>query len=207
MRVVTTLLFALVLTSFAAANPVEYWPKLGLEFDDDGIPDDDITTVINATPFTTVSAYLALYCQDSPGREFTTVSFRLSQPVAECPGVIATRSYTNLLPGNLMIGDPFDSTGATVASTECMTSPMVYIGRIDMFYLGGACKLQILDHADYHRWVVDCQEPGIVTYYCVATNASIGTDDVWPGDVDCFPVCYVTPVEDVSWGAIKSMYR
>ena len=75
------------------------------------------------------------------------------------------------------------------------------VGCVSLFYLGGACHLEILDHGDYPRWVLDCGDPGEVDEYCVYKNAAIGGAEVPPGD------CESTPVHAGSWGAIKSMYR
>jgi hypothetical protein len=58
----------------------------------------------------------------------------------------------------------------------------------------------ILDHPDYPRWVIDCQDPGQVFYYCVRSHGGVWKDAV-VGD------CPTVAVEDVSWGSIKSMYR
>lgn len=70
-----------------------------------------------------------------------------------------------------------------------------------MFYLGGACHLEILDHGDYPRWVVDCSDPGEVDQYCVYMNGGIGGAIAPDGD------CEPTPVQGASWGAIKALYR
>ena len=52
------------------------------------------------------------------------------------------------------------------------------------------------------------QSPGQVHYYCNYAWGGIGQDhyylDEWCPEPD---VCLITPVEDVSWGSIKSMYR
>jgi hypothetical protein len=137
-------------------------------------------------PYTTVDAYFMLDC--IPGG-VTTASFRLNDALAECPGVVATQAFTNLLPGNLMIGDPFDC-GATVAATECMYDDPLVVGYASYFYLGGDCCIQLLDHCDYPRWVVDCQNPGQVDYYCVLSHGEISStvcpNDICPdGDPDC----------------------
>jgi hypothetical protein len=73
---------------------------------------------------------------------------------------------------------------------------------LTLFYLGGACHFEILDHEEYPRWVVDCTEPyAEVDEYCVYRNASIGGAIAPEGD------CEETAVRARSWGAIKSMYR
>jgi hypothetical protein len=72
---------------------------------------------------------------------------------------------------------------------------------MSIFYLGGDCSLEIVDHLEYPRWVVDCSDPGEVDYYCVYMNGSIGEAVAPAGD------CPGTPVEPATWGSIKAMYR
>ena len=138
----------------------------------------------------------------------TVVSFGLNSvttdPMNGCPGVFATQSFVNLLPGGLAIGDPF-ADGVTVASTECMLMDPVIVGYGTYFYLGGDCCIKIVDHAEYPRWVVDCQEPGVEDYYCLAGHGTIGLADCTEGLEDC-DACG-TPVEDATWGGIKALYR
>jgi len=180
--------------------------KIFMHFTEDASPTvaTDNATVVNeiATPtaFTTYRGYVGLTDLTTG---FTVVSFRLTNATVDCPGVFAPPSFVNLMPGNLAIGDPFDATGVTIASTECLTAPFQMIGYASLFYLGGACAIDILDHADYPRWVVDCQEPGVVNYYCVWLNGGFGTT-ANAGDAMCEAN---TPVEDATWGGIKALYR
>jgi hypothetical protein len=159
---------------------------------------------ISPAPFSTVNAYFCIGCATGG---MTTVSFRLNDALVDCPNTgssgMATQSFVNLMPGNLMIGNPFDAVGATIAATECMLMDPIIVGYASYFYLGGACAINILDHADYPRWVVDCNEPGLVDYYCVAGNGSVGGAPLTPGE-DC--PCD-SPVEDTTWGGIKALYR
>ena len=126
-----------------------------ISFDPAGDPAQNAVT---PDAFTTVDAYFCLGCIADG---MTTVSFLLSNSLSGCPGVMATQSFVNLMPGNLAIGDAF-TTGVTIASTECMDTDPVIVGYGTYFYLGGACCIEILDHPDYPRWVVDCQDPGQV---------------------------------------------
>jgi hypothetical protein len=207
MRVAIVLLATLVMFAPAAANPSGMDPTLFVDFDENGVPDAEMHFSTYPPPYTTIDAYIALSCINEPGKEITTVSFALADPTVECPGIIATATFTPLMPGYLAIGDPFIG-GITVASTECMYGPVVYIGKVEMFYLGGECYLKILDHSDYPRWVVDCQDPGQVQYYCNFAWAGIGQEHYYLDEWCPSPAnCLITPVEDISWGAIKSMYR
>ena len=166
----------------------------------------DVESRIDPIQYWDVSAYIGISRLRSDPDGFTVVSFRLNDVVEGCPGVLVTQSFTNLLPGGLAIGDPFDATGVTIASTECLTVPyhgVVYVGRLEFFYLGGLCDVLILDHSEYPRCVVDCQVPGELTPYCVWMHGGIAKDPV-SGDQDCYPS---TAAETKSWGAIKAMYR
>ena len=145
MKAIATALFLLAaVCTLAAANPVgEDW--LYISYDPAGNPNQN---EISPSPYTTVTSYVfadfTLYGEGG----WTTISFQLNDPILECPGVMATRAFANLLPGNLGIGDAFDG-GITLASTECMVSSPVPVGRIDCFYLGGPCTICILDHDEY----------------------------------------------------------
>ena len=96
---------------------------------------------------------------------------------------------------------PWEFSGVTVPVYDCEFSDPVSLGYVSIFYLGGECSLQILDHLDYPRWVVDCSDPGEVDEYCVYRNGSIGGAVPPAGD------CDGTPAETASWGSIKAMYR
>ena len=88
-----------------------------------------------------------------------------------------------------------------MSSQYCESEDPELVGFVSMFYLGGSCSIEILDHDEYPRWVVDCDDPWEIDEYCVYMNGSIGGAELPPGD------CEFTPVEDASWGAIKSLYR
>jgi hypothetical protein len=189
------LILVFAMTASAGLNPEVY---AYLTFDEFG---DETMNIVAPAAYSTVNAYLCLGCIEEG---MTTVSFGLSNALVDCAGVMATQSFVNLMPGNLMIGDPFDGVGATIASTECMTMDPVIVGYGTYFYLGGDCVIEIVDHADYPRWVVDCQEPGVVDYYCVQGHAGVGAG-VPPAGEDC--PCGGVPVEDATWGGIKALYR
>jgi hypothetical protein len=204
---------AMCVPAFAGYNPSA---KVFVHIEADASPDAvDNFTVVNEIPtptaFTSYYAYIGLteigLIDGSPppaDNGFTTVSFLINDIMSQYPGVVGTQSFVNLLPGNLGIGDAFVN-GITIASTECMLAPFQYIGYVQVFYLtaGGACTIEVLDHVDYPRWVVDCQEPGLVDFYCVWKNGALGMAAP-TGDSSCEAD---TPVEDATWGAIKALYR
>jgi len=195
---VAIMIFALTGVAMSGDNP-QAWAYIS--FDASG---DFEANAVTPSPYSTVDAYFCIGCSTGG---MTTVSFRLNNAMADCPNTgtsgIATQSFVNLMPGNLAIGDAFDETGITIASTECMLMDPIIVGYGTYFYLGGDCTIEVLDHADYPRWVVDCNDPGQVDYYCVAGNGSIGAGVATPGE-DC--PCD-SPVEDATWGGIKALYR
>ena len=186
---------AMAVTATAGLNPQVY---AYISFDEFG---DETVTAVQPAPYTTVNAYFCLGCIEGG---MTTVSFLLNNAMADCPGVMATQSFVNLLPGNLAIGDAFVAPGITIASTECMAMDPVIVGYGTYFYLGGDCVISITDHADYPRWVVDCQDPGQVDNYCLQGHGAVA-GGIAPAGEDC--PCGGTPVEDATWGGIKALYR
>ena len=138
----------------------------------------------------------AYFCFSELEMGLTVVSFKINNPMAECPGLFASQSFTNLM--DIIVGDPF--TGMSLASTTCRPGPVEVVGYLNLFPVAvGACCVEILDDPDFPRWVVDCTTPnGLVDFYFVTANGAIG-DIECPGDI--------VAVEDASWGSIKALYR
>jgi len=175
-----------------------------VDFDGESQYCSDVESRIDPPVPAEVSAYIGITPHEGGYPGLTTVSFRLSDLIMDCPGVVAYQSFTCLMPGGLMIGDPFDDVGVTVSSTtpiDLTHRDVFYIGQVDFLYIGGACDLLILDHADYPRWVVDSWDE--VYPYCVWSHGGIAKNPV-DGEPRCFPN---NPVETRSWGMIKAMYR
>jgi hypothetical protein len=199
------LVLALSVAAFGGGNPCV---RAYIDFD----PPNKVHEIV-PTAYTTIRAYVCFDCLDLG---LTVVVFMLSDPSVDYPGVVSPPSFTSLLPGGLFIGDAFDG-GIQVASTECVgDGGYVCAGYAEMFYLGGACCLNILDHPGgtpgnpWARWVVDCAQPfGEVDLYCVLSNGSIGDPAPTlcpPGDVPCECPCTV-PTNTTSWGRMKTLYR
>jgi len=137
----------------------------------------------------------AYFCFTDLDMGLTVVSFMINNPQAECPGLFASQSFTNLL--DIIVGDPF--TGMSLASTTCRTGDVVVVGYLFLFPIAvGDCCVNILDDPDFPRWVVDCTIPnGEVDLYYLTGNGEIGN-----------AYCpHIVPVEDASWGGIKALYR
>ncbi len=170
--------------AFAGGNPnvVGY-----IDFD----PPNRIHYVTPA-PYTTVLAYI---CFGDLDMGMAGASFMVSDVMVDCPDVFAPPSFTNLLPGDLAIGNYL--TGITLASTDCMTDADVCVAYVSLYYLGGACCIELLDHPDYPRWVLDCNDPAQVDFYQLMAHGSVGGG-----------LCpEISPVEDTTWGSIKAMYN
>ena len=190
MRAAALVLVAVSFPLLASANPVPLH-DIYISFDSAGSRLYEITP----PPDTVVSAYVVVDQTDQGSNGLTTVSFKLSNPLDDFPGCFSSAEFINLLPGNLAIGE-WDE-GITIASTECMSWPVV-VGRLDCFYLGGPASICIEDHPDYPHWVADCSDPAHIYLYEVAVNGMISG-----GDGDCHPGA---PTEVVTWGAVKALY-
>jgi hypothetical protein len=192
MRLFAIVVLALCLTlpGLAGANPViGNW--LYIDFDPPGYVHS-----VYPEPYTYVDAYVMFGHPEFPENGLTCASFALQLT----PGMASGVSFAGLLPGNLWTGS-WD-TGITVCATECvgLNEGPVEIGVLSLYYLGQPGDVAIIDHPEYPRWVVDCNDPGQVVSYCVYTHGGIGKNNV-VGD------CGVNPVEDVSWAAVKALYR
>ena len=147
-----------------------------------------------------LSAYVCLGNLDSG---LLGLSFGINDVQAEYPGVFASVTHWDLLPGNLSIGCDTGSlvTGCTFWSSECVSGPDVAAVELSLFYVGGSACIRITDHAWYPREVWDCNEPAGVDTYCVLAHGSIGGGACPEGD--CLPV----PVHSETWGTIKTLFR
>ena len=192
MKYVLTIIMvlALAIPAFAGQNPnvTGY-----ISFDAAGDPG---VNVLTPTAYTAISAYVCFgNISETAGEGLKVVSFALNDVMVDCPGVMGSQAFTNLL--DLAIGDPYDGVGITLSSIACRPGPIVVVGRIDCFFLAGGCCFELVDHADYPLWVVDCQEPGVVDYYTLISHGQVN-------DGECEPI---TPVQETTWGSLKAMYQ
>ena len=184
------LILALSVSAFAGGNP-DVQCYVSFDQSGAGAPEHEWTM----TQYVGFNAY---FCFTVLEEGITTVSFKINDPTAEYPGLFASQSFTNLL--DIIVGDPY--TGMSLASTTCRNAAVVPVGYLNLFPIavGEAC-VEILDDPSFPRWVVDCTLPnGLVDYYCVLQNGSIGGASCLSGD------CW-NPVEDATWGEIKALYR
>ncbi|MCK4513140.1 hypothetical protein KAW64_15440 [bacterium] len=186
------LLVLLAPSAFAGANPDV---RIYIDFDPPNY-------VHEFTPelYTQFRAYV---CLDSAPGGVTSVSFGVNDLLEEYPGVVGSGAWVNLFPG-WPLPPPTMPGGTTIHASECVTEGQgpILVGYMEYFCIGtGSACLEVLDHWDFQRWVVDCSDPGEVDYYCVLSHGSINGGTCPDGD--CEPV----PVRDQSWGAVKSLYR
>ena len=141
MRQALAIVFLLICASvaFAGGNPQV---RAYIDFDPPNYVHD-----VTAEPYVTVSAYV---CLDQLDDGMTTVSLCIDNPVESCPGCIATAAWVKLLPGGFGGAPPWSPSGYTVAADQCMTDAVTLVGRIEMFYLGGQCCIELLNHPDWH---------------------------------------------------------
>ena len=121
--------------------------------------------------------------------------------VAIDAGVSDPAVWTNLLPGGATTGDW--STGVQLHSSECVGDGLVCVARGELFYLGGAGQITLVDHPTNARWVVDCH--GLHSFFAICHNAGVFMDP-YPSGEECGPIPY-NPVEASSWGMIKGLYQ
>ncbi len=161
MRIFLTLLMiaAITVPALAGGNPAV---TAYVDFD----PPNKVHAYM-PVPYETFDAYI---CFGGLEQGLTSASFYVTDPTVACPGVFAPPSFTNILPGDLAIGNIF--TGITLSSTGCEAPPDVCVGYLTLFYLGGECCIEIMDHPLYPRWVTDCSDPVDYDFYCVEAHGS-----------------------------------
>lgn len=134
------------------------------------------------TPHEPFRAYV---CFSQIDGGITGVAFKLTDVMAECPGAFESATFVNLL----TYGAGAWNTGIALASAECLTDHAVVVGYLELVPLGPGCCIELQDHPDWPRWVVDCQEPGQIDYYTVLSHGAVGDAYCPPGEDHVFVVC------------------
>jgi hypothetical protein len=108
--------------------------------------------------------------------------------------------------GGLDFGDAEVDGWTIAAGADCMypdIDGVVCVGVVTYLYLGVPGTLDLAPHPGTGAEVLDCDF--LSDYYCVYANLGVGVPPN-PGDPDC--ICPDNnPVEDSTWGGIKSLYR
>jgi hypothetical protein len=182
---------AFALSASAGSNPD---CQVCIDFSGTATSWDEVQSRVDPEQYTMFVAYFCIYGINA----FTNIS--LMGYVT--PGISTPAAFTCLLPNPIVIGT-WD-TGITMATGQCLTDRFLYVAKLELFYLGTPGDIMILDHPQWPRWVVDCVDPEPeLDFYCVWMHGGVWKDAL-EGDEECFPV---VPVEDATWGTIKSMYR
>jgi len=170
------LLGVLVLAAACTASGFGENPRVGayISFDQTGA--GGWIHEYEATPYESFRAYV---CFSQIDGGITAVSFMLTDVMVECPGEFAPPVFVNLLP----CGFGAWNTGITLGSLECVTGQVVVAGYLELLPFGSPdCCIELLDHPDYPRWVVDCQAPGQLNYYGIFSHGAVGNAYCPPGD-------------------------
>jgi hypothetical protein len=107
--------------------------------------------------------------------------------------------------GGLDFGDAEVDGWTLAAGTDCVypTDDVVTVGYLTYLYLGVPGTLDLAPHPGTFEEVLDCDF--LSDFYCIAGNLGVSVP-ANPGDPDC--TCEPPqPVEDSTWGGIKSLYR
>ena len=187
---------AFAMTAFAGTNPdiriyLDVDPPFGVH-------------EVHPEPGATFDVYVCLDCFGEGGGTRGT-AFLLVRTFAGFK-----LSQTSLL-GGLDFGDAETDPGWTLAAgADCVypdANGVVCVGRLTYLYQGVAGTLDILPHGQDEpgtgREVLDCDFAS--DFYCVYANLGVSMPPN-PGEsgCDCEPP---SPVEDATWGGIKSLYR
>ena len=104
------------------------------------------------------------------------------------------------MPGPVPIGD-WDE-GYVVVSDECMDEFPVVLGYLSVFTLGLPGYVFIDPHSYYSNTFLTCADPPVELEYCYVQDGAILTD---PPNVR--DLCGPNPVREITWGAVKALYR
>jgi hypothetical protein len=158
-----------------------------------------------------INTYLCFDCFGDPGVEgdggLTGVSLVLDYLAG---GFTAgSASVTIFHPSaQTVIGGPDDlANGWVIAAPECVVpgpTDIICVALIPWYYLGPPGEILILPSPVDGQAAVDCNND--IDIFCVLSHGALGQGVQTPGDLecDCEPP---SPVEDSTWGTIKSLYR
>jgi hypothetical protein len=183
---VTAVAVCLLCPFTASANPI-IGEQVYIDFD----PPNAVHSVYPEL-FEEVEAYVVVDLMQGYHEDFRAIYFRL----ATTPGTADQPSFTNLLPGAIVEGDWFEGISITV---DCVSAaPPLPIGKLSFVYNGIPGDVTIEEHPDFPALLISCLDEWLV--FCIRTHGGVGKEAL-EGD------CFGSPVEDVSWGAVKGLYR
>ena len=178
--------FAVLLAATAAfANPIAF--DMYIDFD----PPNHVHSVYPA-PYTTVNAHVVLenYLPWDIYAVFFDVDMMFGDALITGSFVPATPVYTVQIVDN----------GITIIAEDCISEFPATLGYVPVFYTGAPDCVQIHPHVDNGNTIVMCDT--MEDYqYCYVLDGGIGME---PQELR--ELCG-NPVQDIAWGAIKSLYR
>ncbi|MFH1502166.1 MAG: hypothetical protein ABIG03_03880 [Candidatus Eisenbacteria bacterium] len=195
---IALMVLALAVPAFAGTNPDI---RAFVTFDPAGY-------VHRADPAggTVVNAYICFDCfPEDPLAGLTGVSFIIDYTAG---GFTAGAADVTIFHPNAqtVIGGPDNvAVGWVIAAPECVLpgpDGIICVAMVPWFYLSPGDILIQANPVD-GKATVDCNND--LDFFCVLSNGGLGQDPSVPGDVDCD--CDPNPVEDSTWGSIKSLYR
>jgi hypothetical protein len=186
---ITVAILAFATMAFAAQNP-----DIRAYLD---VDPPNYVHEIHPDASTTFDVYVCLDCF-GPGGGTRGIAFLL---VRTFQGF--KLSQTSLL-GGLDFGDAEVDGWTIAAGADCVyPSPdVVLVGVITYLYLGVPGTLDLAPHPGTFNEVLDCDF--LSDYYCIFANLGVSMPPN-PGEPGCD--CDINPVEDSTWGGIKSLYR
>jgi hypothetical protein len=179
---------ALVLCPLSVlANPIPI--EMVIDFDPPGYVHS-----VYPVPYTTINAFVVGdFSATTSG--INSVAFRLALTPVSLLGL----SFQSSGPIIQITGDW--ETGIVVYSTDCLDDFPVALGYLSIFYLGGEGYVSIEPHLDVGSEYTACDNPGVPLEFCLVQDGGVGTNAPDPRFI-----CQ-TPVENVTWSAIKTLYR
>jgi len=201
MRYIAAVSLVVLLCSAAIAgdNPCV---RLYIDFD---FP-NYVHAIEELAPYSVLEGYLCADCLGIEGVTdggFSAISFMLSESIAPMVGM----SFTDYLSNPLGIPDGSWDTGLTVWPAELYNMDPLVIGSFTTMVLPGECGcIEILEHPEFGRRVLDYGDPPGLDAWCVLSHGTYGDATCPEGDPDCACPC-VTPVETQSWGLLKALYQ
>jgi hypothetical protein len=185
--VVASVAFLAVSPGEVMSNPVAI--EMMIDFDPPNMVNE-----IYPTPYTTFNAYLvADFTGLAEGTNMVAFRFDVSPEM----GVV-----TGFTSGNpiIFITGSWD-TGLIVTSTDCIDTFPATLGYLNVLYLGVPGQIRIEPHLLAGHVFATCDEPSEEYEYCYVLDGAVGMNGTEPRFI-----C-TNPVQDVTWGAIKTLYR
>jgi hypothetical protein len=171
-----------------AANPIAV--EMMIDFDPPGYMHESCPA-----PYTQVNAYVTA---DFTGwiEGIKMVAFRLELT----PGTAMGLNFTSSDPIIFIDGD-WES-GIVVSTDDCLDSFPAVLGYLSVFYLGVPGYITIHPHPELGNVFASCEDPGEMLEYCYVQDGGLCASAPAPRFL-----CQHNPVNDVTWGAIKALYR